>query len=166
MRNESGKLRLTELDSGLAGFRAARSFPRPEKGWIRAMREAAGVSTGELGRKLGTSRQLPLQFEKAEADDSITLKSLRRVGEALNCELVYALVPRTDTVRKPAKTRSEIPALKGERSARPAGTPRSQNRDMGHSAVSHPSRKNKDAARVGHPVPAIEDENGNQYFCD
>jgi len=139
MRNESGKLRLTELESGLEGFRAARSFPRPEKGWIRAMREATGVSTGELGRKLGTSRQLPLQFEKAEADDSITLKSLRRVGEALNCELVYALVPRTDTVRKPTKTRSRTPA-------------------------NEPLSVERIDAAV--EAPAIEDENGNPYFCD
>jgi predicted DNA-binding mobile mystery protein A len=139
MSNESGKLRLEELGSGLAGFRAARSFPRPEKGWIRAMREATGVSTGELGRKLGTSRQLPLQFEKAEADDSITLKSLRRVGEALNCELVYALVPRSGAVRKPTKTRSRTQA-------------------------SEPLSVERIDAAVD--APAIEDENGNQYFCD
>lgn len=94
MRSEFKYLRLKQLDRSLEGFRAARAVPRPQKGWIRAIREAIGVSAGELGRILGSSRQLPLQFEKAEADFSITLKSLRNVANALDCDLVYALVPR------------------------------------------------------------------------
>ena len=34
-------------------------------------------------------------FEKAEAEDRITLASLRRTAEAMDCELIYALVPRS-----------------------------------------------------------------------
>ena len=100
MHSDIGNLRLQQLNRDLESFRAARSVPRPEKGWIRAVRSAMGVSTGDLGRILGVSRQLPLQFEKAEADDSITLKSLRRVANALDCDLVYALTPRTGTTRE------------------------------------------------------------------
>jgi predicted DNA-binding mobile mystery protein A len=139
MSDESGNLHFKQLESSLESFRAARSFPRPERGWIHAIREATGVSTGELGRKLGTSRQLPLQFEKAEADDSITLKSLRRVGDALECDLVYALVPRvsvppqTSITREPVKKRS--------------------------TSSSKPVRKAVEA-------PALEDEAENSYFCD
>jgi predicted DNA-binding mobile mystery protein A len=151
MSNESGNLRLNQLESSLESFRAARFFPRPERGWIHAIREATGVSTGELGRKLGTSRQLPLQFEKAEADDSITLKSLRRVADALECELVYALVPRAETTRGVTGKRSGIPKLKIEQSARPAGTSRSQNRELGHPAVE---------------APEFVDTAENSYFCD
>jgi transcriptional regulator with XRE-family HTH domain len=81
-------------DPGVESLRADLTGPRPERGWIRAMRQSAGISAGELGRILGVSRQLPLQFEKAEADDSITLKSLRMVANALGCDLVYALAPR------------------------------------------------------------------------
>jgi transcriptional regulator with XRE-family HTH domain len=156
MRNEFSNLRFKQLKSSLESFRAASSLPRPKRGWIYAIRETLGVSTGELGRRLGTSRQLPLQFEKAEADDSITLKSLRRVGKALDCELVYALVPRAlapraGATRKPDKTRSGIPTLKGERSTRPARTPSSQKRKLGKPAVE---------------APAPDDEAGNPYYCD
>jgi predicted DNA-binding mobile mystery protein A len=105
MQNERENPNLEELKRNLESFRAAWSLPRPTNGWIRAIRETMGVSTGELGRSLGTSRQLPLQFEKAEADDSITLKSLRRVADALDCELVYALVPRTGAMREPPTKR-------------------------------------------------------------
>jgi predicted DNA-binding mobile mystery protein A len=105
MRNDFRSLRLKQLDRSLDGFRAARTVSRPQKGWIRAIREALGVSAGELARILGTSRQLPLQFEKAEAADTITLKSLRSVANALDCDLVYALVPRAGSMRELAESR-------------------------------------------------------------
>jgi len=34
------------------------------------------------------------KLELAEVEDAITLASLRRVAEALDCELQYALIPR------------------------------------------------------------------------
>lgn len=106
MRSEFRGLRLKQLDRSLEAFRAAQSLPRPQKGWIRAIREAIGVSAGELGRILGSSRQLPLQLEKAEAEDRITLKSLRNVANALDCDLVYALVPRAGTMRELIENRA------------------------------------------------------------
>lgn len=91
-------LRATQLDRSLAPFQGAKDIVRPSKGWIRAIRQAAGLSASELARELGVSRQLPLQLEKAEADDKITLASLKKMAHALDCELVYALVPRSGTV--------------------------------------------------------------------
>ena len=99
MRNEFRNLRLKQLDRSLGPFRAAAKTPRPPKGWLRAIREAAGISASEVARTLKTSRQLPLQLEQAEAEDRITLKSLRAAANALGCELVYALVPRTHSLQ-------------------------------------------------------------------
>jgi predicted DNA-binding mobile mystery protein A len=99
MRNDFKNLRLRQLDRSLEPYQAARKVSRPSKGWIRAIRQALGVTSGELARRLGTSRQLPLQLEKSEAEDRITLKSLRSVANALDCDLVYALVPRADTMQ-------------------------------------------------------------------
>jgi len=59
---------------------------------------------------LGTSRQLPLQLEKGEAEDRITLKSLRAVANALDCDLVYALVPRADTMQGVIENRARSEA--------------------------------------------------------
>jgi predicted DNA-binding mobile mystery protein A len=112
VRNEFRNLRVTQLDRSLQPFRAAQKVPRPQKGWLRAIREAIGISAGELARALGTSRQLPLQFEKAEAEDSITLKSLRTVADALDCDLVYALVPRAGTMQGLIENRARIQARK------------------------------------------------------
>jgi predicted DNA-binding mobile mystery protein A len=112
MRTEFQNLRLKQLDRSLAAFRAARATSRPLKGWIRALRQALGISSGELARRLGTSRQLPLQMEKAEAEDRITLKSLRAAANALDCDLVYALVPRADTMQELIEGRARADAQK------------------------------------------------------
>jgi predicted DNA-binding mobile mystery protein A len=152
MKEELTSRRATELNLSLEGFRTAQVILRPPVGWIRTMREALGVSAGELGRVLGVSRQLPLQFEKAEADDSITLKSLRNVAHALGCDLVYALVPRAGSIREPVENRATAPAAKRVK------------------RTQQPARQNQPAAQFSDKTesgnPAVEAENANLYFCD
>lgn len=106
MRTGYRNLRLKQLDRSLKPLRAARLVPRPRDGWIRALRQGLGLSSGELARRMGTSRQLPLQLEKAEADDRITLKSLRTIAGALDCDLVYALVPRANSLQESIENRA------------------------------------------------------------
>jgi predicted DNA-binding mobile mystery protein A len=48
----------------------------------------------DLGKRMGVSQAAVAQFEKAEKEGTITLKSLRAAAEALECTLVYTLVPR------------------------------------------------------------------------
>src|SRR5580698_8686183 len=98
LREGFRNLRLEQLDRGLD--LPVRKLQRPPKGWIRAIRQALGVSSGEMARRLGTSRQLPLQLEKGEAEDRITLKSLRAAANALDCDLVYAFVPRAGSIEE------------------------------------------------------------------
>lgn len=112
MRNEFRNLRLKQLDRTLEPFRAVAKTPRPQKGWLRAIREAAGISASEVARTLKTSRQLPIQLEKAEAEDRITLKSLRAAADALGCELIYALVPKTGTLQALMEQRARTQAKK------------------------------------------------------
>ena len=110
MRSEFKNLRLKQLDRALEPYRAAREVPRPSKGWIRTIRQALGISSGELARRLGTSRQLPLQLEKGEAEDRVTLKSLRAAANALDCDLVYALVPRSGNMQELIENRARAEA--------------------------------------------------------
>ncbi len=110
MRGEFRSLRLQELDRSLVPFRVAQKIVRPPKGWLRAIREATGISAREVGQALGASRQLPLQFERAEAEDRITLKSLRAAANALDCDLVYALVPKNGTMEELIESRARTQA--------------------------------------------------------
>lgn len=81
-------------------------FKAPYKGWIRAIRDALGMSSEQLGRRVSLRSQSVDDWERAEANGSIKLKTLRRAAEALDCTLVYALVPKTsleDGVRSRAR---------------------------------------------------------------
>lgn len=67
---------------------------RPPAGWLRAVREALGMSSAQLARRLNMSPQGVSDLERSEAEEGIRLSSLRKVADALDCDLVYALVPR------------------------------------------------------------------------
>ncbi|MEJ0040341.1 MAG: mobile mystery protein A [Gammaproteobacteria bacterium] len=67
---------------------------RPTRGWIKALREAFGMTTAQLAKRLGVAQPSVVGLEQAEASKAITLKTLERAARALDCTLVYALVPR------------------------------------------------------------------------
>lgn len=68
---------------------------RPTRGWIRAVRDALGMTSRQLGERMGISQPAVAQLERSEAAGKIQLDSLRRAAAAMNCEVVYAIVPRT-----------------------------------------------------------------------
>lgn len=65
----------------------------PSRGWLRAIRETLGMPRAELARRLGVSGQAVAGLEASEMEGSIRLDSLRRAAEALDCTLVYAIIP-------------------------------------------------------------------------
>ena len=96
-----------QLDKRLNILRNMDSFARPSRGWIKAIREALGMTTAQLGDRIGVSQPRAVAIEKAEQTQTITLDSLERAARALDCELVYAFVPR-----KPLEDLAEERALK------------------------------------------------------
>ena len=94
MNKKFANLQLHQMDSTLAKARDARLPIRPSTGWVRAIRESLGMSASAFARKLGITPASIAKFEKAEADEKITLASLRKLASALDCELQYTLVPR------------------------------------------------------------------------
>lgn len=97
------------LDRRLAALREA-DFTVPPRGWLRAIREALGLSARQLAQRIGTVPSRISALEKAEVTGATTLKSLRAAAEAMNCTLVYALVPTgslEEIVRDRAKQRAE-----------------------------------------------------------
>ncbi|MCP3857280.1 MAG: mobile mystery protein A [Actinomycetia bacterium] len=65
----------------------------PRSGWIRAIRDALGMSTNELARRVGLSKGRISQIERGEHERSLTLNTLERVAAALDCRVEYILVP-------------------------------------------------------------------------
>jgi predicted DNA-binding mobile mystery protein A len=72
------------------------ALKRPQKGWIRAIRDALGMTTTQLAKRLGVSHPRILTMEKDEALGNLKLSTLERAADALGCELVYALIPRQE----------------------------------------------------------------------
>ena len=97
------ELRLAQMDAVLQDAASHPLPPRPPAGWLRAIREALGMTSGVLAERLGVTASGARKLEQAEAVDAITLGTLRRVAEALDCDLQYALVPRRP--RRPAFAR-------------------------------------------------------------
>jgi len=82
-----------QLDKRLNKLRNSDALSRPPRGWIKAIREALGMTTTQFGKRLGVSQSTALGFEKSEVSKGITLETLERAARALDCRLVYALVP-------------------------------------------------------------------------
>jgi predicted DNA-binding mobile mystery protein A len=109
MKTQLRDLQLRQTDASLASWKAASLTPRPPAGWVRAVRDALGMSGAALARRLGMSTAGLRKLEAAEANEAITLASLRKLAQALDCELQYALVPRT-TLAQQLQERAEVVA--------------------------------------------------------
>jgi predicted DNA-binding mobile mystery protein A len=104
------KLARRRLDERFVQLRTLADAPRPHRGWIRAIRDALGMSATEMAQRMGVIQQNVFQFEKSETNDRIQLRTLRRAADALNCDLVYVLLPRTsleEAVKAQARRKAE-----------------------------------------------------------
>jgi len=87
-------LQRKQLDARLGKDARLHTIESPKRGWIRAVRTALGMSAGQLGARLGMTRQGVIDVEKRESAESISLGTLRKVAQGLECDLVVALVPK------------------------------------------------------------------------
>jgi predicted DNA-binding mobile mystery protein A len=73
---------------------ATEVFARPQAGWLRAVRDALGMSTRDMAARLGVTSMAISKLEASERAGTIGLDTLTRAADALGCDVVYALVPR------------------------------------------------------------------------
>ena len=97
------------LDERLADVPQAVGL-RPPAGWVRAIRDALGMSATDMARRMGVTRPRIASIEKAEAAGEIKVSTLERAAAALGCRLVYAIVPMEgsleDAVQRQARTKA------------------------------------------------------------
>jgi DNA-binding Xre family transcriptional regulator len=82
-----------ELERQIRPYRRARHQSPPPEGWLRAMRLATGFPVAELARAMQLSNRMIFQIERSEQKGNIRLKELERMARALECDVVYGLVP-------------------------------------------------------------------------
>ncbi len=106
MSSDLNQLRLEQTQATLSAYADLVKRTRPSRGWLKLIREALGRTERQQAQRLGISGPTLHKSEQAEADDRISLGQLRKLADGLDCELVYALVPRrplTDMVRDRAR---------------------------------------------------------------
>lgn len=99
------------LDRRFAALPSAVEFVPPPLGWIRAIREALGMSAADLAARLGIATASVNDIERSEKAGRIRLDTLERAAAALGCDLVYALVPRVsldEMVNHQARAKVEV----------------------------------------------------------
>ncbi len=87
-------LQLKHVQERLTQLKEQDMVARPPRGWIRFIREALGMSSKALASRVGVSPTTMSETEKAEYEEGITLKRLRRVAESMDCDLVYYFLPK------------------------------------------------------------------------
>jgi predicted DNA-binding mobile mystery protein A len=97
-----------QLSKQLKSVESAREVTPPDKGWIRAIRTTLGISSAELARRMGITRQAIADLERREADGTITIAKLRQAADALSADLRVLVLPRL-SLKKMMRQRDEQP---------------------------------------------------------
>lgn len=90
LRNTAGRV---HLERRVAPMRNNPDLSRPPRGWLRAMRDALGMTTRQLAVRMGKPQSVVVDIEKGELAETISLARLRQAAEAMGCMLVYTIVP-------------------------------------------------------------------------
>jgi predicted DNA-binding mobile mystery protein A len=67
--------------------------PMPPSGWLKAIRKSLGLTIRQLADRVGVSHGSIDQIEKREPQKKVTLESLEQIANAMDCKVVYAIVP-------------------------------------------------------------------------
>src|SRR5215213_5527317 len=100
------RLRRSQIDEVLSPFQGFRRIKTPSRGWIHEVRTTLGLGTGQLATRMGITQSAVSQLERREAEGSITLNSLGQAADALECDLLYILVPRAGSLTEALEARA------------------------------------------------------------
>ena len=89
------KIRLNQVDHNLAQAKALFFNVSQYDGWIKTVREALGMSTRQLAKRLNASQSVVTSAERNELAHTITLAQLDKLADALGCKVIYSLIPET-----------------------------------------------------------------------
>jgi predicted DNA-binding mobile mystery protein A len=108
LKNRLDLTRLAELDRQFCDFAKLQCNPTPRCGWTKTIRLALGMSSKALGARLGVTAQGVRKLEQAEEGGTITLNTLARLANGLDCEVHYMFVPRTSLVQQVLQRTHEV----------------------------------------------------------
>ena len=111
MRNKK-KLLIEQLDQKLKPFQKTEAVLVPDKGWINTIRTTLNMTMAQLGTKLNITRQGVKKIEESEAKGTISINSLKEVGDVLNLKFIYGFVPKDGSIDNLINSKAEKLARK------------------------------------------------------
>ncbi len=106
------KLLVEQLDRKIKTFQGTENTIIPERGWINNIRLALNMTLEQLGNKLNITRQGAKRIEESEAAGSISIKSMKEIGEHLDMKFVYGYVPYDGSIENLINRKAEELAKK------------------------------------------------------
>jgi predicted DNA-binding mobile mystery protein A len=129
---DSTVLARKHLERRLSPLRARQDLMRPPHGWLRAIRDALGMTTRQLAQRMGKVQSTVVDLEKSEVRETVSLAKLREAAAAMDCTLVYALVPNRP-IDELLRARAE--EIAGRQLARASPTMALENQGLDQPAV-------------------------------
>jgi len=88
------KLIRRQVSKKLENLRDLLTTVRVIRSWSGYMRQALGMSVSQLAKRMGLSQSSVSGLEKREVEGRLTIKKLREMADAMECDLVYCFIPR------------------------------------------------------------------------
>ncbi len=92
MSKSTSALARKHLEKRVSPLRSM-ALDAPPRGWVRAIREALGMTTRQLASRMGVGLSRIPVIENAEMTGKTTLRTLRQAAAAMNCTLIYVFLP-------------------------------------------------------------------------
>lgn len=102
-------LALQQIERRLNHFKKQEEAMQIQTGWIRYIRTALGMTLDTLAKRSKLSISTLSQAEKREEQGKVTLETLNKMAAAMDCELIYAIVPTTNlksAIKKQAQSKA------------------------------------------------------------
>ena len=86
-------IKIKQLDRKLKRNISLSKIELPREGWIKEIRKALKMSYSQLAKRLSVTPNAIKKFEDSEMQGTISLNSLNKIANAMDCRVVYAFVP-------------------------------------------------------------------------
>lgn len=86
---------IKQIDLSLSSMKQSSLLSPPAPGWVRTIRKALGMTIAQLANRMQLNPSRIVKIEMSENTQGITLRTMQSVADALECDFVYGLVPRS-----------------------------------------------------------------------
>lgn len=90
--------KINQLDKKFARVNIIRKLLCPQQGWIATIRTTLEMSRAQLAKRLMLTRDAVQKMEQSETAHTITLATLEKAADAMDCDVHYVLLPKEKTL--------------------------------------------------------------------